>query len=160
MEQTEKTILPYSVLAGLYKNVLVSAKKEKENISDASASLMQEKKIPVVVKTNESGLLPQQKNFLSSIMTACKIRENEYVPITVDGKESIDYLTLKAQYESRFVLLFGVEPSSIQLPIEFPFFQVQSFQGCQYLYAPALDLIEQDKSLKMQLWQSLQKMFS
>jgi hypothetical protein len=159
MGQTEKTILPFSVIAGLYKNVLVSSEQEIDNTATPSTSLMQEKKIPVLVRSHESVIPPQQKNFLASIMTACKLQENEYITIAVDGKESVDYLTLKARYEARFVLLFGIEPSSIQLPIQFPYFQIQSFQGCQYLCAPSLELIEQDKSLKVQLWQCLKKIF-
>lgn len=159
MEQTEKTILPFSVVSGLYKKVLVSAKKETEILTASGPTLMLEKKIPVLVKSNASGIPPQQKIFLSSIMTACKLQENEYIIVATDGEAPLDYLTLKAQYESRFVLLFGISPSAIQMPIQFPHFQIQSFQGCQYLCAPALELIEQDKSLKVQLWQCLKKMF-
>jgi hypothetical protein len=40
-----------------------------------------------------------------------------------------------------------------------PSFQIQSYQNQQYLWAPSLEELENDKAQKITLWNSLQKIF-
>lgn len=159
MENSEKTILPYPIIAGLYKNVLLSGQQRLRNEQPATTHVPELAKTLVLVKSNEPEIPKSQMNFLASIMSACKLNQDEYKALSEKNMGPPDYLSLKAKFEAPIILLFGIEPSGIKLPIHFPMFQIQSFQGCQYLWAPALDSIEQDKTLKMQLWQSLKKMF-
>lgn len=160
MENSEKTILPYPIIAGLYKNVLLSGEKQLVKALPETTHVPELAKTLAIIKTGSAEIPAAQMNFLASIMTACKLSQEEYKAIPERHTHPLDYLSLKAKYEAPIILLFGIEPAGIQLPIHFPMFQVQSFQGCQYLWAPGLESIEQDKSLKMQLWQSLKKMFS
>ncbi len=57
------------------------------------------------------------------------------------------------------MILFGVPPLSIDLPINFPPFQLQAFNKRTYLYSPALAELEQDKALKGKLWGCLKTLF-
>ena len=70
---------------------------------------------------------------------------------------------LKAQLQPRSLLLFGVEPGEIQLPISFPAFKEQPYAGTTYLFTPSLRQLNQEtesaKLLKRQLWDCLKRMF-
>ena len=159
MDNSKKTILPYPVIAGLYKNVLLSGEQKMTKEPSATSHVPELAKTLVIVKTNGNDIPESQMSFLASVMSACKLNRDEYKALPEKNNNPLDYLDLKAKFEAPIILLFGIEPSGIKLPIHFPMFQIQSFQGCQYLWAPSLDSIEQDKPLKMQLWQSLKKMF-
>jgi hypothetical protein len=62
-------------------------------------------------------------------------------------------------FNSKYVLLFDVAPQEIDLPFNFPHFQIQKFNQCIYLSAPELNKIEDDKATKTQLWTSLKNLF-
>ena len=55
--------------------------------------------------------------------------------------------------------MLGVDPLSTGLPINFPQFQLQLFDKRTYLYAPTLEDLEKDKTLKQRLWTCLKTMF-
>jgi hypothetical protein len=70
---------------------------------------------------------------------------------------------LKQQLQPKIILLFGVEPSAIRLPINFPAFRPQDFDGCTYLSTPGLDQLvpntDESKLLKSKLWVCLKTIF-
>jgi hypothetical protein len=69
------------------------------------------------------------------------------------------YKTLVSKYSPNKIILFGLGPSDIELPMNFPPFQIQAFENKKYLCAPTLEEIEENKSTKLTLWQGLQKLF-
>jgi hypothetical protein len=159
MKTAEKTKLPPVIISSLYRNVLISSQvNAMENLSPEKVPL-QSKRLVAMVYSKHPVLPENELNFLGNIMNACKIRKEEYAALPLQDSSHENYLNIKATYESPLVLLFGLAPASIELPIHFPFFQPQSFQGTQYLAAPSLGEIENDKTLKMQLWQCLKQIF-
>ena len=58
------------------------------------------------------------------------------------------------------IFLFGVEPGDINLPLAFPYYQIQQFKNQIYLSTPPLSEIQHDKSEKTKLWNCLKKIFS
>ena len=70
---------------------------------------------------------------------------------------------LKQQLQPKYVLLFGVEPGVIQLPISFPAFKEQPYAGSTYLFTPSLNQLNQEndeaKQQKRKLWDCLKRMF-
>ena len=52
---------------------------------------------------------------------------------------------------SKQVLIFGMTPASLGLPIDFPAFQLQPFHKRIYLCAPSLRELESDKALKNEI---------
>jgi len=164
MDQQEKIKLPVDVLSDLFRNCLVDL-KHQETTSNLTAALPSEELegIPVdtvVVSQAEGNTLPsQQLEFLNNIMKACKLKQTDYAILTNRQNESPDYKAIFSQFKQKQLILFGIDPAAIGLPINFPHFQVQSFQQVGYLAAPKLDTIEADKALKMQLWQCLKQLF-
>lgn len=115
----------------------------------------------IVSKENVAYLEEDELNFLSSVLGACKLSLAD-IAIVNEKKlaEGTTYLNLIRQLNSRSVLLFDVAPHSIDLPFNFPHFQLQEFDQRIYLSAPSLKKIESDKNLKTALWGCLKNLFS
>jgi hypothetical protein len=149
-----------SLLADLYKNSLV------ETTTTAVPEIKQikylgnnQKKIIVVVSHPDVPFLPDDElNFLTNILAACKL---SIADIAIINNIHIEQTELQKMIDSegKNVLLFGVEPLSIGLPINFPVFQLQPFNSRTYLHAPVLTQIENDKGLKARLWSALKVLF-
>lgn len=167
MEQDLNHIkLTAEMIAGLYKDQLVEEQAQimpvkptkKEHVK---LKFLGENKKNVLVLTHHTDVvyLPDEHlAFLTTILNACKISMGDIALINIAHSET-DYRELKSQLKPQKALLFDVEPAQIQLPVTFPPFQVQSFDGCQYLLSPSLDKLENDKSLKAKLWTCLQRLF-
>jgi hypothetical protein len=117
------------------------------------------KQILILVSHASLPFLPDQElNFLTSILTACKLSLADIAIINLD-KTDDNQLQQTIASEGRIVLLFGIEPSGIGLPIHFPVFQVQQFNHTTYMHAPTLTELETDRDLKSKLWNSLKNLF-
>jgi hypothetical protein len=57
-------------------------------------------------------------------------------------------------------LLFDTSPAAISLPMSFPYYQLQSFAGSTFLYAPSLKELENDRVEKSKLWVCLKRLFN
>jgi DNA polymerase III psi subunit len=159
MKTAEKTKLPPAIISSLYKNVLISSKAIAVEDVSVDKIPFQTKRLVALIHSNAATLPENEINFFANIMNACKLKKEEYMALPFQDTDQEHYLNIKAKYESPLVLLFALPPASIELPIHFPVFQPQSFQGTQYLAAPSLREIENDKTLKMQLWQCLKQIF-
>lgn len=85
------------------------------------------------------------------------------VAIVNHASAPVNITALRAQLQPSVILLFGLEPTTIRLPINFPVFKLQPYDQCTYLSAPALDLLvqtsEESKLLKSKLWLCLKSLF-
>jgi len=118
-----------------------------------------QKNIVVVVRHEKIPFLPDfELNFLANVLSACKL---SMADIAIINQQHCHESELKSliQTEGKSILLFGTEPLSIGLPINFPPFQIQHFDKRTYLHAPSLTEIEQDKGLKTKLWNALKAFF-
>jgi hypothetical protein len=152
--------LKSSLLADLYKDSLVETSTtpvpEKRQVKYLGNN---QKNIIVIVSHISVPFLPDEElSFLTNILAACKL---SIADIGIINNSSIEQNNLQdlIDAEAKNVLLFGVEPLSIGLPINFPAFQLQPFNSRTYVHAPALSQIESDKGLKTRLWTSLKTLF-
>lgn len=150
-------ILPPSLIASLYENVLID--EAADGIEQVAKEISSTKKIVIIAEAKTNVLPPSQQLFLEAILKACKLNIAEVAVLTDKEPMTSDHKEINAHYGAENIILFGLSPSSIALPVYFPPFQVQSFQGTNYLHAPSLEAIEADKTLKVQLWQSLKQLF-
>ncbi|MFM1963123.1 MAG: hypothetical protein RLZZ172_1968 [Bacteroidota bacterium] len=157
MNQQERIFLPSAILSGLYKDVLI-AEKITTSQPDSSSPV----KVRSIVLTHGEALkkTDQQYVFLQNILKACKIEPTE-IALLSDSDNAVagGLSSLNLKYSTPVILLFGLTPTVLSLPIHFPAFQVQTYQDCKFMWAPGLDEIAADKSLKVTLWQCLQKIF-
>ena len=158
MNNETKEKLPYHLISQLYKNVLVDDTQTHQNKS------IEEKIIPkdvlIVVKSTAKNVPEKQVLFLTAILKALKLVLKDVHLITDKNENYGTYKEINARYSPKKIILFGISPSDIALPMHFPTFQVQAFENKKYLCSPTLEEIEDNKSIKLTLWQSLQQLFS
>ncbi len=153
--------LTSKMLAELYPDVLVgstaTAMPDEGEISFLGDNL---KNILILVNERQAKFIPEkQLNFLVTVLTACSLSIADTAIVNTAGKKT-DYNNVTSQLRSRVVLLFDVPPVDINLPLDFPFFQVQKFRDQTYVFSPSLEKVEADLAMKKQLWTSLKKAFS
>jgi len=121
------------------------------------------KQITVVVNCPQDVFLAEgDLQFLTKMLDACKLNMAD-VAIINHATAAVNIEKVKAQLQPKFLLLFGVEPDEIHLPINFPSFKEQPYAGTTYLFTPALSQLNGDtdvaKGLKKKLWECLKRMF-
>ncbi|HEY8897315.1 MAG TPA: hypothetical protein VIM79_20970 [Niastella sp.] len=121
------------------------------------------KQITVVVNCPQDVFVPEgDLQFLTKMLDACKLNMAD-VAIVNHATAAVNIEKVKAQLQPKFLLLFGVEPDEIHLPINFPSYKEQPYAGTTYLFTPALSQLNGDtdvaKGLKKKLWECLKRMF-
>jgi hypothetical protein len=174
--------LPASVIADLYTSSLIDtgeikpAEKqvaEQPAIQTPVANSLPEanvtwkwlgenrKNILVVVHHHDAVYLPDKElQFLTNMLSACKLSLADVAIVNLEHQPHKQYKEITGQFNSKVVLLFDVEPASFGLPINFPFYQIQPFANCSFLYAPSLTILENDKVEKSKLWVILRRLFN
>jgi DNA polymerase III psi subunit len=173
MSQSEPIQLPISILSMLYKNVLLEEhqKSSATTTPDSAADLkpqptaadvpqpaVSSKDTLVYVQNNAAALSTEHATLLHAIVKACKLSENQVHVVVVDQTVP-DHAAILTKTGAKRVILFGLEPADLDLPLRFPLFQLQLFNKATYMHAPSLERIEQEKPLKIQLWKSLQQLY-
>ena len=167
-----KEQLPHFVLAELYSKSLVFV-NEGTNQKNTEASFKEvkklylgnfEKKIIVLVNDAENIYLSDEiLDFLSGILNACKL-SLAHIALINFTNNALNFSELKKQLQPEFLLLFGITALQIELPFTMPDYQVQLYDNCRIVTAPALTNLNngtpQAVTEKKKLWKSLQKMFS
>ncbi len=119
------------------------------------------RKIAVLVRATAAMYLPEDElNFLAGILTACKLSMADIALINVEKNTGLSYTLMTDQVKAETVLLFGVDPAELSLPLQFPHYQLQHFNNQVYLSSVPLQVLQADKQEKMKLWNSLKKVFS
>jgi len=120
-----------------------------------------QKNILIVVRYSDVVHLPDDElNFLTGMLSACKLSLDDVAIINTNNYRKAGYNDILAEFNSRIVFLFGVTPVEFGLPVNFPAFQVQTVSGAKYLYTPALEDRSKDSLFKSRLWLSLRSIFS
>ncbi len=167
--------LPDFVLSDLYKTQLVvineSAiesnllQKKQLEIPEKPEFLGDNKKnICILVKEEEAVYLNDHSlQFLSAILAACKLNLGDVAIVNFRNNPS-NFTALKSWLQPRFLMVFDVSTTSLQLPFDLPNYQVQVYDQCSMLFAPPLNLMTDDskeaKLEKSKLWLSLKNMFN
>lgn len=120
--------------------------------------------ITLLVHAPGTPFLPDnQLAFLTKLLEACHLTLAD-VAIVNNAATPVMVADIRQQLNPKTILLFGPEPTAIRLPINFPAFRPQEYDGCTYLAAPGLDKLvtntEESKLLKSKLWVCLKTIFS
>ncbi len=121
------------------------------------------KQITILVRESNAVYLNEDSlSFLSTILGACKLNLGD-VAIVNNQAKTYQYPFLKEQLAPIYLLLFDVTTYDINLPFTIPHYQVQHYDQCSFLSAPALQGMlgssQEAKLEKSKLWLSLKKMF-
>jgi hypothetical protein len=166
-----KDQLPKFILAELFSKSLVitgdslphkfvhnnAAKSEKWFLGNY------EKKIIVLINDRDNVYIDEGNlEFLSVMLAACKLNLAHIALINLN-QHNLTFSKLKKEMNVQYLILFGVTALQIELPFTMPAYQVQAYDSCSILIAPALQTLNEKsnegKGEKGKLWKSLQKMF-
>ena len=150
------TILTCVYLLGSVNQVLA---QEKITLKQATEIALQNNLQIKQVQLSEA-LSDENLNFLIGILGACKLSLSDIALLNFGKSRDINYKTLQERFRPGIILFFGVDPAILEFPLQFPHYQLQSYNKQTYLSAPALDVLAADKQQKQQLWASLKKLFS
>ena len=119
------------------------------------------KRVAIIVENFETLHLPDdQLNFLMGVLNACKLTMEDVAIINIAKNTSTNYKIIEVELKAEKIILFGVKPSQIDLPIAFPLYQVQEYNKQTYMEAASLNVIQLDKAEKTKLWHCLQQIFT
>jgi hypothetical protein len=169
--------LPSSLITALYPSSLISTDIEDSVPAPKKSGMEQEastdnteswkslgnnqKNILIVVHYGDMVHLPDEElSFLTGMLTACKLSLDDVAIINTNHYQKIGYKDILSHFKSKIIFLFGVPPGDFGLPVNFPFFQVQSLSNCTFLFTPALEQRHTDVLFKSRLWVSLRTIFS
>ncbi len=175
--------LPDFLIAELYKKSLIISNGKMPsdfiNENDNGAKKVQksaahknekpflgdnEKKITILTDDAEAEFLSDELlQLLAAILSACNLKISDVAIVNILNN-NLSYIDIKAQFNPRYILLFNVTASQINLPFSIPNYQIQEYDNCSFLFAPGLKtMLTEDnkaKNEKRKLWNSLKKIFS
>jgi hypothetical protein len=151
-------------IQNLYQQNLVLIQKDKKKAKAASNTIKylgsNEKNITILVYNEDTAFLTDNElDFLSKILSACKLTLADVAIINLHKEKDLDHEKISNAFAPGRLLLFGLEPIAIKLPFQIPNFQVQKHNNQVYITAPALNALESDKELKKLLWACFQQIF-
>ena len=121
------------------------------------------RQITVLVQSPGVAFLPDdQLSFLTRMLEACKMNVGDVAIVNL-ANAAVSITALKQQLQPKMILLFGMEPVAIRLPMNFPWFKIQTYDECTFLCAPSLEELvlpgDESKLLKSKLWMCLKTLF-
>ena len=148
-----------NLLISLYGNVLVETPVKTDANNKPQYLGSAAKAIGIGVNYTEHPFISDEDlTFLTNILNACKLSIGDVAIINFSTVKSPALQTFQELILKK-VILFGPGPLQAGLPMNFPPYQVQEFDGCSYLLAPTLKELGQNVKEKGKLWQTLQKFF-
>jgi hypothetical protein len=158
--------LPPLTIGQLYKKVLVEPAPVHHTPTAAKEDGFtvlgkNNKNITIVVEDTANLYLPEATlNFLMGILSACGLTMEDVALLNIDKNNNCTYQNIQSRLQAQVVLLFGISPEAIELPLSFPHYQVQRYNKQVYLSAPDLGKLLNNKPEKIKLWNSLKQIFS
>ncbi len=161
----EQFQLPGFLLRDLFKESLVELNEiqqtndKKPDLKDNILGNNQKQVLILVNNIDAQVISDADLTFLLTILHACKLTLNDVVIVNFATMEDITYQKMVKDFKPKIVLLFGVKQASINMPVLFPDFQVQSFMDIRFLSSPPLQGLQQDDTIKRKLWTGLKQLF-
>ena len=158
--------LPDTILQALYSKSLYDLDWNKSVLSNIPNSEIgflgsNQKQITILVSSETSIYLPEEDlNFLMGILSACKLTMADIALVNLSKNPDLIYTALTEQLKAEKIFLFGLNAAAIELPLQFPHYQVQQYNDQVYLSSVSLSEMQANKEEKMKLWACLKKVFS
>ena len=158
--------LPPLVLQQLFTHSLIDLKNEpapeEKSVAKQFLTLGNNKKhVLILVQSDETLYLPdEQLNFLLGILAACNLTMEDVAILNIKKNPSVTYKSATKELQSEKLILFGIQPGQIELPVNFPAYQIQQYNNQVYLAAPPLSDFHDNKAEKTKLWKCLQQIFN
>ncbi|MFM8592017.1 MAG: hypothetical protein ACKOA3_03855 [Sphingomonadales bacterium] len=148
-------IVDQHLLTNLYQGLLVAEQPTFRWLGGRA------KPVLVVVNHDKAPFLTDEDlPFLTRLLNACNLTVADVAVFNKFGYASTTPQELLDFFSPRMVLCFGVSPTDLDLPVDFPRYQLQAWKGCTFMHAPSLALLAQDTEERKQCWASLKRLFN
>lgn len=128
--------------------------------------------IPEVISNNQSKIFNSLvvfesetedevlENLLTKILTAVNLEiKKDVCLLSLTAENAFSFVRIKTKSNIEKVILFGVPPIKLGINLDLKLYQPILFQDCLFLLAHSLQVINADKSKKLQLWNCLQEIY-
>ena len=90
----------------------------------------------ILVNYNETVFLPEDElNFLIGILSACKLTMEDVGIVNLAKSKQLNYQSIQKELSCNILLMFGVLPKAIEMPLDFPYYQLQKYNQHIHLCA-------------------------
>ena len=154
------------LIEGLFKKSLIEIEilqspAQIQSISTFNILGKNLKRVVLIVENSEElHLADDQLNFLLGVLSACKLTMEDVAIINIAKNTNANYKTIEIELKAEKIILFGINPSQIDLPLEFPLYQIQQYNNQTYVAAASLGVIQVEKVEKTKLWNCLKQIFT
>ena len=158
--------LPPTILQSLYSKSLYDLKTNQSEPVDMQTEKIaylgnNQKNIALIVKSEDAIYLPDEElNFLMGILSACKLSMADVALVNLYKNPDLTYANISEQLKAEKVFSFGLDADALQLPLQFPHYQIQQYDNQVYLSSVSLPDMQKDKAEKLKLWNCLKNIFS
>ena len=154
------------LIEGLFKKSLIEIEISQpqaqiQSISTFNILGKNLKRVALIVENPEElHLADDQLNFLLGVLSACKLTMEDVAIVNIAKNTDANYKNIESELKAEKVILFGVKPAQLNLPLEFPLYQIQQYNKQTYVAAASLNVIQIDKVEKTKLWNCLKQIFT
>jgi hypothetical protein len=172
MKGSDSTRLPPALLATLYRDSLTGGRGTTPETRQVAPSPKGEtegtppsqggfgRSVLILVSHADAEVIPDgELAFLTNILKACRLGLDDVLISNIHGLGPEGRKSLLDERKPAHLILFGMTPSDIPLPMSFPALKVQRHGPSQYLHAPSLHALQTDDAGKRSLWVALKQMF-
>ncbi len=163
--ELDKLQLSPKTVEDLYKNNIIklsTSSNKKPVTENGSVKFLggYNSGVLIIIRNAETAFLHDgELAFLTKVLTACKLTLADIGIVNINTFDLTSITNLKETMKPKKVIMCGVASIDLALPFLIPEFQVQDYDGVQYLVIPVLSAIEKDQALKKSLWVAFQKLF-
>lgn len=122
-------------------------------------SQLKAKDILVMVNYGEGGFPKEESTLLGGIYNALKLDRAQTNFIDL-GKKSITYRDAVNTMNTKYFILFGIEPKDIRLNINLRPYQIVKVGETQMIFSHPLADLNANQTYKKYLWNALKQMFN
>jgi DNA polymerase III psi subunit len=165
----ENIQLPGPLIVELYKHSLVSLNKTEEKSVIAPLPVTPRnikalgnngRHLTLLVNDPEVPFIQEdQQELLSGILSACGLSWADIALVNTAHLTDLNYKEIIQELKPTMVWIFGINPTQLQLPLQFPHYQVQGHGEVKYLSAPNLKELIGNREEKARLWNTIKPLF-
>ncbi len=113
---------------------------------------------PVLVISSyfENGA-PEENQLFSLLASGCKLSPTQYHLLKMRDNEAVGWMQLKNKLQPNIVLLFNIHQSDLGISVLFKLNEVNNYDGKLWIPTVSLNHLQQDKNMKIQLWNNALK---
>ncbi|MBS1496513.1 MAG: hypothetical protein JSU03_02500 [Bacteroidetes bacterium] len=157
--------LSTELITGLYKKSLIELNDEA--IKEMPAAKFHWpilgnnlKRILIIVNEEQAAFLPEgDLNFLIGVLAACKLTMADVALLNYFQNKGVKIKELNENLSPDKIIMFGTDTATLDIPLQFPNYQIQKYNNQVYVSAPSLSILSKDVMAKKELWKTLKTLF-